>query len=67
MMPAQRHRSRSSRRLATLLGLLVLASVTMGSGTCMFVEEGYSPYDDAGDNEEIMDEQEDEIRDESNL
>jgi hypothetical protein len=57
--------SKKSHRASVFIGLLALASVTLGSGTCVVVEEG--PYGmEPGENEEMMEEQEEEVMDESN-
>ena len=57
--------SKKSNRASVFIGLLALTSVTLGSGTCVVVEE--NPYGmEPGENTEMMDEQEGEIIDESN-
>ena len=60
-------RPNTSRRFGLFLCLLALALVTMGSGTCVVVEEGPpGAFEGPGENEEAMEEQEIEIIDESN-
>ena len=55
-------RSKKSHRASLLIGLLGLAFVTTGSGTCVVVEEDpYGGYEEPGVNEEKMEEQEIEI------
>ena len=50
-------RSKKSQRIALAIGLLTLAFVTLGSGTCVVVEEGPpGAYDGPGENEEQMEE-----------
>jgi hypothetical protein len=57
--------SKKSRRASVFIVLLALASVTLGSGTCVVVEE--NPYGmEPGENAEIMKEQEEEVMSESN-
>jgi hypothetical protein len=56
-----------SSRFGLFLCLLALAFVTIGSGTCVVVEEGPpGAFEGPGENEEAMEEQEIEIIDESN-
>jgi hypothetical protein len=60
-------RPREFRRAAQSIGLLVLALITMGSGTCVVVEEGPpGVYEEPGVNEERMEDQELEVMEESN-
>jgi hypothetical protein len=57
-----------SNRTAQLVGLLALAFVTIGSGTCIVVEEGPpGTWEGPGENAEIMEEQEYEVMEESDL
>jgi hypothetical protein len=57
--------SKKSHRASVLIVLLALTSATLGSGTCVVVEEG--PYGmEPGENAEIMEEQEEEVMSESN-
>jgi hypothetical protein len=57
--------SKKSNRASVFASLLALASVTLGSGTCVVVEE--VPYGmEPGENGERMEEQEEEVSDESN-
>lgn len=66
-LPARTPRPKKSRRAALLIGLLTLAFLTMGSGTCVVVEEDpYGDFEEPGINEERMEEQEIEVMDESN-
>jgi hypothetical protein len=58
---------RRSNRVAKLIALLALVSVSIGSGTCVVVEEGpYGTLEGPGENEEVMREQEVEVMEESN-
>ena len=58
--------SRITRRAALSTFLLLLGFVTLGSGTCAMVEEGPpGDRDDPGVNEDEMEDQEDEVIDES--
>ena len=55
-------RPKKSHRIALLCALLAVAFVTIGSGTCVIVEEGPSgAFDGPGENEERMEEQEIEV------
>ena len=59
-------RSKRIRHGARIAGLLLSAVVTMGSGTCIVVEEGPpGGYEEPGINDERMEEQELEVIDES--
>jgi hypothetical protein len=61
------HQAPGIRRAAKLVLLLSLASLTIGSGTCVVVEEGpYGTFEEPGENEERMEEQEIEVMEESN-
>ena len=56
------------RRAALLIGFLALVFVTTGSGTCVVVEEGPpGTWEGPGENEEIMEEQEGDVIEESDL
>ena len=66
-LPTQTPGPKKSRRTALLIGLLMLAFLTMGSGTCVVVEEDpYGDFEEPGINEERMEEQEIDVIDESN-
>lgn len=60
------NRTSTQGRIVLLLGLLVIASGTIG-GTCVVVEEGPGWYGDPGVNDERMYEQEEEIEEDSEL
>jgi hypothetical protein len=58
-------RPTKTHRAALFVVLLALVFVTIGSGTCVVVEEG--PYGmEPGENAEVMEEQEEEVMSESN-
>ena len=59
-------RSKPSQHAAVLICLLALVLVTMGSGTCVVVEEGPYGYEEPGVNEERMEEQERDVMEEEN-
>lgn len=53
---------KKSHRIALLCALLALAFLTIGSGTCVIVEEGPpGAFDGPGENEERMEEEEIEV------
>jgi hypothetical protein len=57
-------RPTKTHRAALFVVLLALVFVTIGSGTCVVVEEG--PYGmEPGENAEVMEEQEEEVMSES--
>lgn len=53
------------KQIKLMAGLLGIASGTVGS-TCIIVEEGPDAYEEPGINDERMDEQEEEVMEESN-
>jgi len=59
-------RSRTARRAALSIALLVLGFVSLGSGTCVMVQdEQPGVAEDQGDNAETMESQEEDVIDES--
>jgi hypothetical protein len=59
-------RSRTARRAALSIVLLMLGFVSLGSGTCVMVQdEQPAMQEDQGENAETMESQEDDVIDES--